>query len=177
MSNWKIFYTKINLWFKRSCLLFVFILINYVSTLIFINSPLDAGNYFVKAFMEKHGIFLDPTFFDILINISIYLIICFNSHFMNLPLNISKKVDTIINGFLGWFVVGYHYAGATNWFWANPELRQTMGFLIYISIILFVSNIEFSKIFWFVDKNFAFKILDYSNKKYSVCILKLHTNH
>lgn len=97
--------------------------------------------------MEKHGIFLGPTFFDILINISIYLIICFNSHFMNLPLNISKKVDTIINGFLGWFVVGYHYAGATNWFWANPELRQTMGFLIYISIILFVSNIEFSKIF------------------------------
>ena len=66
---------------------------------------------------------------------------------MNLPLNISKKVDTIIDGFLGWFVVGYHYAGATNWFWAAPELRQTMGFLIYISIILFVSNIEFSKIF------------------------------
>lgn len=97
--------------------------------------------------MDKHRIFLDTTFFEILINISIYLIICFNSHFMNLPLNMSKKVDTIIDGFLGWFLVGYHYASATNWFWAAPELRQTMGFLIYISIILFVSNIEYSKIF------------------------------
>jgi len=137
----KYFIPKNNLWFKRACLLFGFILIDYVITLIFINSPFDEGNYFVKAFMEKHGIFLGLTFFDILINIPIYLIICFNSHFMNLPSNISKKVDPIIDVFLGWFVAGYHYTAATSWFWAAPELlRQTIGFLIYITIILFVSQ-------------------------------------
>ncbi|MCW4014997.1 MAG: hypothetical protein NWF06_01370 [Candidatus Bathyarchaeota archaeon] len=128
---------KNNLWLKRAALLFGFILLDYLATLIFINAPIEEGNILVRNFMETYGIFWGLTIFDILINIPIYFIICFNSHFVSLPSNLSKIADPIIDVFLAWFVAGYHYSGATSWFWATPSLTsQLVGFSLYLSIAL-----------------------------------------
>ena len=126
---------KNNLWLKRASLLFGFTLLDYLATLIFITTPLQEGNLFVRAFMENHGILLGLTIFDILINLPIYLILCFNSHFISLPPKMSKIIDPITDVFLAWFVAGHHYNGATSWFWTAPDpIRQLTGFTIYLSI-------------------------------------------
>ena len=131
---------KNNLWLRRAFLLFGFILLDYLTTLIFINTPAQEGNLLVRAFMEDYGILAGLTIFDILINIPIYLIICLNSHFVTLPPHLSKKVDPVIDVFLAWCVAGYHYSGATSWFWASPDIvRQTVGFSIYL-LIYFVAS-------------------------------------
>lgn len=132
---------KNNMWLKRGGLLFGFILLDYLATLIFINSPIQEGNLLVRGFMETYGIFWGLTIFDILINIPIYLIICFNSHYISLPSNVSKIADPIVDIFLAWFVAGYHYSGATSWFWTTHDMtRQITGFVLYISIALVVSQ-------------------------------------
>jgi hypothetical protein len=130
---------KNNIWLRRAGLLFGFILLDYIATLFFINIPLEEGNLLVRHFMETYGIFWGLTIFDILINIPVYLIICMNSHFVKLPPKISKIMDPIIDAFLAWFVAGYHFNGATSWFWtASGFTRQLTGFFIYFSIILLV---------------------------------------
>ncbi|HER54541.1 MAG TPA: hypothetical protein ENO13_01425 [Candidatus Bathyarchaeota archaeon] len=132
---------KNNIWLMRAGLLFGFILLDYLSTLFFINAPIEEGNLLVRHFMETYGIFWGLTIFDFLINIPVYLIICMNSHFVKLPTKISKIMDPIIDAFLAWFVAGYHYNGATSWFWiASGFTRQLTGFFIYFSIILVASQ-------------------------------------
>jgi hypothetical protein len=132
---------KNNIWLMRAGLLFGFILLDYLSTLFFINAPIEEGNLLVRHFMETYGIFWGLTIFDTLINIPVYLIICMNSHFVKLPSKISKIMDPIIDAFLAWFVAGYHYNGATSWFWAASGFtRQFTGFIIYFSIVLVFSQ-------------------------------------
>lgn len=132
---------KNNVWLTRAFLLFGFILLDYLATLIFIKSPIDEGNLLVRMFMENYGIILGLTIFDVLINVPIYLIICFNSHFANLPSRFSKIADPIIELFLAWFVAGYHYSGATSWFWTAPDMiRQITGFSIYITFAVIASQ-------------------------------------
>ncbi|MCW4035377.1 MAG: hypothetical protein NWF03_08450 [Candidatus Bathyarchaeota archaeon] len=137
---------KNNIWLTRAVLLFGFILLDYLVTLIFINNPMEEGNILVRTFMENYGIFVGLTLFDIIINIPIYLIITFNSHFAALPPKLSKIAEPIIEVFLAWFVAGYHYSGATSWFWNSPNMiRQFTGFSIYITFALIASqasNIE-----------------------------------
>ena len=132
---------KNNLWLKRAALLFGFTLLDYITTLLFITTPIEEGNLLVRAFMESYGIFLGLTIFDLLINIPIYLILCFNSHFVSLPQKLSKITDPVIDVFLAWFVAGHHYNGATSWFWTAPELiRQLTGFSIYLVIAAIASQ-------------------------------------
>jgi hypothetical protein len=147
-SNWKqlIFFgeylvPKNNLWLKRAGLLFGFILLDYLTTLVFIKSPVEEGNPLVRTFMQDYGVLLGLTIFDFLINLPIYIIICFNSHFVTLPPKFSKIVNPIIDVLLAWFVAGYHYSGAASWFWTSPHLiRQITGFSIYILILATASQ-------------------------------------
>jgi hypothetical protein len=132
---------KNNLWLRRAIILFGFVLFDYLATLIFITTPLEEGNLLVRSFMENYGILVGLTVFDILINIPIYLILCLNSHFITLPSHLSKVVDPIIDVFLAWFVAGYHYSGATSWFWPSSDLiRQTVGLSLYLLIFAVASQ-------------------------------------
>ncbi len=145
---------KNNLWLKRAYLLFFFIIFDYISTLAFITSPVEEGNLLVRYFMETYGILLGLTLFDLIINIPIYLIISFNSHFANLPPKMAKITNPLIDVFLAWFVAGYHYSGATSWFWTTSDLiRQLTGFTLYMSAILIVSQISTVHQFLTANKN------------------------
>lgn len=126
---------KNNIWLKRTCLLFTFILFDYFATLIFCTTPANEANPYVRIFMENYGIPLGLTIFDFLINFPIYLILCFNSHFISLPQQLSKIVNPLIEVSLAWFLAGYHFNGATSWFWLAPDLmRQATGFGLYLVV-------------------------------------------
>jgi len=93
--------------------------------------------------MEKYGIVLGLTMFDFLINFPIYLILCFNSHVISLPQRLSKIVDPLIDVILAWFLAGFHFSGATSWFWPAPDLlRQATGFGIYLTIAIVSSQLR-----------------------------------
>jgi hypothetical protein len=124
---------KRGVWLKRTCLLFTFILFDYFATLIFCATPANEANPYVRVFMENYGIPLGLTIFDFLINFPIYLILCFDSHFINLPQRLSKIANPLIDLSLAWFLAGYHFNGATSWFWpASDLMRQATGFGIYL---------------------------------------------
>ena len=128
---------KNNIWLKRLCLLFGFILLDYFATLAFCITPMEEANPHLRGFMENYGIFWGLTIFDFLINLPIYLILCFNSHFISLPAQLSKIVEPIIDVFLAWFLAGSHFNGAASWFWTAPDLiRQITGFGIYLFIAM-----------------------------------------
>jgi hypothetical protein len=58
-----------------------------------------------------------------------------------LPPKFSKIAEPLIDVLLAWFVAGYHYSGATSWFWTSPHLiRQITGFSIYILIFTIASQ-------------------------------------
>ena len=128
---------KNNIWLKRMCLMFGFILLDYFATLAFCTTPMEEANPHLRVFMENHGVFLGLTIFDFLINLPIYLILCFNSHFISLPAPLSKIVDPLVDVILAWFLAGAHFNGATSWFWLAPDLiRQATGFGIYLVIAM-----------------------------------------
>lgn len=128
---------KNNKWLKRICIVFSFILLDYFATLAFCTSPAEEANPHLRVFLENYGIFVGLTLFDFLINLPIYLILCFNSHFVSLPTRLSKVVDPSVDLILAWFLAGAHFSGATSWFWTAPDLmRQGIGFGIYLFIAI-----------------------------------------
>ena len=133
---------KNNIWLKRICLLFIFIWFDYFATLIFCTTPAKEANPYVRIFMENYGIPLGLTIFDFLINLPIYLILCFNSHFISLPQKLSKIVNPLIEVSLAWFLAGYHFNGATSWFWPTSDLmRQATGSGLYLVIATIVYSV------------------------------------
>jgi len=124
---------KNNKWLKRISLIFGFVFFDYLATLAFCTTPAEEANLYVRMFMENYGIILGLTMFDLLVNFPIYLVLCFDSHFINLPPRLSKIVDSLIDVTLAWFLAGSHFNGATSWFWHAPDLtRQATGFGIYL---------------------------------------------
>jgi len=128
---------KNNKWLKRICVLFGFILLDYFATLAFCTHPAQEANPHLRVFLEKYGIVVGLTLFDFLINLPIYLILCFDSHFISLPTRLSKIVEPLVDLILAWFLAGAHFSGATSWFWIAPDLiRQVTGFGIYLVIAM-----------------------------------------
>jgi len=128
---------KNNRWLKRICIVFGFILLDYFATLAFCTSPAEEANLHLRVFLESYGIVVGLTLFDFLINLPIYLILCFNSHFVSLPARLSKIVEPLVDLILAWFLAGAHFSGATSWFWTAPDLtRQTTGFGIYLIVAI-----------------------------------------
>jgi len=128
---------KNNRWLKRICIVFGFILLDYFATLAFCTNPAEEANPHLRVFLENYGIVVGLTLFDFLINLPIYLILCFNSHFVNLPTRLSKIVEPLIDLVLAWFLAGAHFSGATSWFWTAPDLtRQAAGFGMYLIVAI-----------------------------------------
>jgi len=126
-----------NRWLKRVCLVLCFVFLDYLATLAFCTAPAEEANPYVRVFMENYGIALGLTMFDFLVNLPIYLILCFNSHFISLPPRLARIVNPLIDVVLAWFLAGSHFSGATSWFWPAPDLmRQAMGFGIYLVIAI-----------------------------------------
>jgi hypothetical protein len=131
---------KNNLWSRRMCLLFGFILLDYFATLFFCTTPMKEANPHLRVFMENYGILLGLTIFDFLINLPVYLILSFNSHFISLPARLAKIVEPLVDVTLAWFLAGAHFNGAASWFWAAPDwIRQITGFSIYLFITMALS--------------------------------------
>jgi len=128
---------KNNKWFKRICLVFGFILLDYFATLAFCTNPAEEANPYLRGFLENYGIVVGLTLFDFLINLPIYLILCFDSHLVSLPTRLLKIVEPSVDLILAWFLAGAHFSGATSWFWTVPDLmRQAVGFGIYLIIAI-----------------------------------------
>ena len=131
---------KNNMWLKRMCLLFGFILLDYFVTLVFCTTPMEEANPHLRVFMENYGILLGLTIFDFLVNLPVYLILSFNSRFISLPARLSKIVEPLVDVILAWFLAGAHFNGAASWFWAAPDLiRQMTGFGIYLFVAMLLS--------------------------------------
>ena len=131
---------KNNIWLKRMCLLFGFVLLDYFVTLAFCTTTMEEANPHLRGFMENYGIFWGLTIFDFLINLPIYLILCFNSRLISLPARLSKIMNHLVDVILAWFLAGAHFNGAASWFWAAPNLiRQMTGFGIYLFITMLLS--------------------------------------
>jgi len=128
---------KNNKWFKRICLVFGFILLDYFATLAFCTNPAEEANPYLRGFLENYGIVVGLTLFDFLINLPIYLILCFDSHLVSLPTRLLKIVEPSVDLILAWFLAGAHFSGATSWFCTVPDLmRQAVGFGIYLIIAI-----------------------------------------
>jgi len=128
---------KNNRWLKRIFIVFGFILLDYFATLAFCTNPAEEANPHLRVFLENYGIVVGLTLFDFLINLPIYLILCFDSHFVSLPARLSKIVEPLIDLILAWFLAGAHFSGATSWFWAAPDLtRQATGFGMYLIVAI-----------------------------------------
>jgi len=131
---------KNNIWLKRMGLLFGFVLLDYFATLAFCTTTMEEANPHLRVFMENYGIFWGLTIFDFLINLPIYLILCFNSRLISLPARLSKIMNHLVDVILAWFLAGAHFNGAASWFWAAPNLiRQMTGFGIYLFITMLLS--------------------------------------
>lgn len=130
-----------NFWLKRTCLLFAFIFLDYMVTLLLCTSPAEEGNLFARSFMEAYGTPLGLTLFDLVVNLPIYLMLSLNSHLVNLPLRWSKAVETLVDFAFAWFIAGLHFDGATSWIWSAPDiLRQALGASTYLFIIFFIRH-------------------------------------
>jgi hypothetical protein len=127
---------KNNLWLKRTSLLFTFIFLDYLVTLLLCTTPADEGNLFARSFMEAYGIQVGLTLFVLVANLPVYLMLSLNSHLFNLPPKLSKTVEASADVAFAWLIAGLHFSGATSWVWFAPDiLRQALGASTYLFII------------------------------------------
>ncbi|RJS75611.1 hypothetical protein CW712_04130 [Candidatus Bathyarchaeota archaeon] len=122
-------------WLKRTILLFAFIFLDYLVTIIFCKTPYAEGNLLARSFMQTYGIVMGLTIFDLLLGIPIYGILCIDSYLIKYTEQHSTKAELAVDLALGWLIAGGHFNGAASWLWNAPHLmRQTLGFMIYLAI-------------------------------------------
>ena len=127
------FLPKNNHWLPRICLVFSFILFDYLTTLIFCQAPLQEGNLYARTFMEALGIPLGLTLFVVLANLPIYMTLSFDSHVVRFPFKISLITETLVDVIFGWFLAGLHFSGGTSWFCNAPAWnRHFLGTCLYM---------------------------------------------
>jgi hypothetical protein len=127
---------KKGFWVKRTSVLTCFILLDYLVTVIFCTAPAQEGNLLARSFMEAYGIPLGLTLFDSVANLPIYIILCLDSHLINLPARSSRIAEVFTDAIFAWFIAGLHFNGATSWVWFAPNIaRQAVGASAYLLIV------------------------------------------
>ena len=136
VATMKYLIPKNDFWVKRIHVLSCFSLLDYLVTLVLYTLSAQEGNLLARSFMEAYGIPLGLTPFDALANLPIYVILCLDSHFINLPVRSSRIVEVFTDAIFAWFIAGLHFNGATSWVWFAPDLvRQGLGASLYLLIV------------------------------------------
>lgn len=124
-----------NLWLKRIVLIFSFVAFDYLSTLLFCQTPHEEANLYARLFMENLGVPLGLTFFVLVSNAPIYVLFSLNSHLVRFPIKFASAVEICSDFVFAWFIAGLHFYGGTSWFWQAPDLvRQGFGAFLYLML-------------------------------------------
>lgn len=127
------FLPRNNHWMKRTILVFVFILFDYLSTLAFCHTPYEEANLYARTFMENFGIPLGLTLFVLVANLPIYMALSLDSHVIRIPARTAMIIEPFVDVIFAWFVAGLHFSGGASWFWHAPDVaRQVFGTLLYL---------------------------------------------
>lgn len=133
LSLKRFFIPRNNNWFRRTVLVFAFILFDYLSTLIFCRVPSEEANVFARSFMENFGIPLGLTLFVLVVNLPVYMILSLDSHVIKMSSKTATLVESFVDSVFAWFIAGLHFSGGSSWFWYAPSLmRQVFGALLYL---------------------------------------------
>jgi len=125
------FFVPNGIWLRRTMILFCFIFLDYLVTIVFCKHPSAEGNIYARAFMQNYGIAAGLAIFDLLMAIPLYFILCVDS-LVNLPKSFSTALELLMDLGLGWLVAGAHFDGAMSWLWGAPGIvGQTIGLIIY----------------------------------------------
>ena len=136
VATMKCWIPKNGFWVKRISVLSCFIVLDYLVTVIFCTVPAQEGNLPARSFMEVYGIPLGLTLFNASANLPIYVILCLDSHVINLPARSSRVVEVFANAIFAWFIAGLHFNGAPSWVWFAPDVvRQALGASLYLPIV------------------------------------------
>lgn len=129
-----------NHWLRRIISVFAFILFDYFSTLAFCRAPWEEANVYARFFMESFGIHAGLTFFVLVANTPIYMLLTLDSHIVRLPPRMAVVAEIFTDLAFAWFIAGLHFDGGASWFWpASSLLRQSLGAVLYLfSTIVFV---------------------------------------
>lgn len=120
-------------------LVLVFVVFDYLSTVLFCRIPNEEANPYARIFMESLGIPLGLTLFVIVANMPIYALLSFNSHVARLPPKIASCAETFVDFVFAWFMAGLHFHGGTSWFWQTSDvIRQSVGALLYLVLAFLV---------------------------------------
>ncbi|MGQ9565208.1 MAG: hypothetical protein ACUVT5_01500 [Candidatus Bathyarchaeales archaeon] len=128
-------------WSKRMLLLSLFILLDYLVTLVMISYPHEEANSLARIFMETFGVTVGLTFFSVLVNLPIYIILgIFTFYPQPLGFASSPLACSSLDIVFAWFVAGAHFSGALSWVLIGPSLLyQSIGAGLYL-FLLFVVN-------------------------------------
>jgi len=130
-----------NTWVQRMLLLSLFILLDYLVTLLMITYPNQEANLLARSFMETFGVGFGLTIFSLLINMPIYLILGLLAFYPQ-PLSIATSPFACsgLDVAFAWFVAGTHFSGALSWILIGPSLLyQLTGAGLYL-LILFIAG-------------------------------------
>jgi hypothetical protein len=133
LSLKQFFIPRNNHWFRRTILVFAFILFDYLSTLIFCRVPSEEANMFARSFMENFGIPLGLTLFVLVVNLPVYMTLSLDSHVVKISSKTATVVEFFVDSVFAWFIAGLHFSGGSSWFWcASGLMRQIFGALLYL---------------------------------------------
>ena len=122
-------------WVWRTVLLFGFIFLDLLVTVMLCETPYAEANLLARSFMQTYGIAAGLVIFDLLFSVPIYAILVLDSHLIRYTGQYSLIAELFVDITLGWLIAGTHFNGALSWLWDAPHLiRQTLGFGFYIAV-------------------------------------------
>ena len=130
-----------SVWSQRMLLLTLFILIDYIITLLLVSYPGEEANVLARSFMETFGIPFGLTIFSLLVNLPIFLVLGLLALCPRyLSFTQSAFATPGLDVAFAWFVAGTHFNGALSWIVPGPSLLyQITGAALYLDIIFVIS--------------------------------------